>query len=106
MTSPSITGRAELYAQFIGKPLISADMPDVVRARPKVQEAMAREADTLLLVKTHSILGRVFDVPLINLGVSVGACLPRAEPARCGGVDGVVSQQDDRRLDHIRWPRP
>jgi hypothetical protein len=72
-SSPSLAGRAELFAGFMGKPVQAASMHDVVLARPKVAEAMAREANGVLMVKTHSLLGRIFDTPLINLGVSVGA---------------------------------
>lgn len=72
-TAPSVAGRIGLFAEVMGKPLVEADMRDVVLARPKVQAAMARDATGVLAVKTHSVLGRVFDVPLINLGVSVGA---------------------------------
>jgi hypothetical protein len=72
-SSPSLAGRAELFARFMGKPVQAASMQDVVLARPKVAEAMAREANGVLTVKTHSVLGRVFNTPLISLGVSVGA---------------------------------
>lgn len=72
-TAPSAAGRVDLYAKFMGRPLAGAGMRDIVQARPKVQEAMAREANGILTVKTHSVMGQVFDVPLINLGVSVGA---------------------------------
>jgi hypothetical protein len=73
VSSPSIAGRVELFARYMGKPVTGASMHDVVLARPKVAEEMARQASGVQMVKTHSILGRVFDVQLINLGVSVGA---------------------------------
>jgi hypothetical protein len=72
-SSPNIAGNVELFARVMGKPVAGASMQDVVLARPKVAEAMARQASGVLTVKTHSVLGRVFDTPLINLGVSVGA---------------------------------
>jgi hypothetical protein len=73
-TSPSLAGQIRLFEQFMGKPMKASDMKDVVMARPKVQEAMVREAGRgVLPVKTHSFLGRAFDTPLISLGVSVGA---------------------------------
>jgi hypothetical protein len=72
-TSPSIAGRVDLFAKFMGKPLAGAEMRDVVLARPKVQEALVQQASGLLTLKTHSVMGRVFNVPLISLGVSVGA---------------------------------
>jgi hypothetical protein len=72
-SSPNIAGNVELFTRFMGKPVAGASMQDVVLARPKVAEAMARQASGVLMVKTHSVLGRVFDTPLINLGVSVGA---------------------------------
>ena len=73
-TVPSLAGQVGLFEQFIGKPVIQTDMKEIVTARPKVQEAMVREAGPgVLPLKTHSFLGRVFDTPLINLGISVGA---------------------------------
>jgi hypothetical protein len=73
-TAPSIAGQIALFEKFIGKPVTEADMKEVVTARPKVQEVMVREAGGgVLPVKTHSFLGRVFDIPLISLGYSVGA---------------------------------
>ncbi len=72
-TAPSIVNRVDLYERFLGKPLATANMRDVVLVRPKVQEAIMREANGVIAVKTHSFLGRVFDTPLINLGVSAGA---------------------------------
>jgi hypothetical protein len=72
-TSPSAAGRVDLYETLLGKPLASADMRDIVRVRAGVQEAIMREANGIVAVKTHSFLGRVFETPLINLGVSAGA---------------------------------
>ncbi len=72
-TTPSIAGQIDLFEKFIGKPVTAADMREVVFARPKVQEAMMQRASGVLTAKTHTFLGRVFDVPMINLGISVGA---------------------------------
>ena len=72
-TAPSVAGRIDLFEKFIGKPITVADMREVVNARPKVQEAMMRESAGVRTVKTHAFLGRVFDVPMISLGISVGA---------------------------------
>ncbi len=73
-TAPSFAGQIALFEQFMGKPMMQSDMKDVVTARAKVQEAMVKGAGRgVLPLKTHSFLGRVFDLPLINLGVSVGA---------------------------------
>ncbi len=72
-TTPGIARQIDLFEKFIGKPITAADMREVVNARPKVQEAMMRQSNGVLPVKTHSFLGRVFDTPLINLGISVGA---------------------------------
>lgn len=73
-TAPSFAGQAVLFERFLGKRLSQSDMKEVVTARPKVQEAMVREAGRgVIPVKTHSFLGRVFDTPLISLGFSVGA---------------------------------
>lgn len=88
-TAPSIAGRVELFAEVIGKPLAQVSMYDIVLARPKVAEAMALQANGVLPVKTHSLLGRVFDTPLINLGVSVGAVYVVRNP-----LDVVLSMAD------------
>jgi hypothetical protein len=73
-TAPSFAGQVRLFEEFMGKPVSQSDMKEVVTARPKVQEAMVRQAGPgVLPLKTHSFLGRVFDIPLISLGVSVGA---------------------------------
>lgn len=88
-SSPSIAGQVGLFAQLMGKPVAGASMQDVVLARPKVAEEMARRASGVLTVKTHSVLGRVFDTPLINLGVSVGAIYVVRNP-----LDVVISLAD------------
>ncbi len=73
-TAPSLAGQVPLFERFMGKPMMASDMKDVVGARSKVQEAMVMDAGRgVLPIKTHSFLGRVFDLPLINLGYSVGA---------------------------------
>jgi hypothetical protein len=85
-SSPNIAGNIEMFTRFMGKPVAGASMQDVVLARPKVAEEMARRASGVLTVKTHSVLGRVFDTPLINLGVSVGAIYVVRNP-----LDVVIS---------------
>jgi hypothetical protein len=72
-TSPSLAGRVDLFEKHIGRRLAGADMRDIILARPKVQRDMAEEVDGILAVKTHSLLGRIADLPLFNLGVSAGA---------------------------------
>jgi Sulfotransferase domain len=73
-TAPAIGGQVALFEKYLVKPLLTTDMRDIVMARVKVQEEMVRRAGPgVLPVKTHSFLGRVFDTPQINLGVSVGA---------------------------------
>lgn len=89
ITAPNVSGRVDLFEKFMGKPVAGAGMRDIVVARPKVQEQMAREANGILIVKTHSVMGRVFDVPLINLGVSVGAIYVVRNP-----LDVVLSMAD------------
>lgn len=88
-SSPYIAGNVELFARVMRKPVAGASMQDVVLARPKVAEEMARRANGVLTVKTHSVLGRVFDTPLINLGVSVGAIYVVRNP-----LDVVISLAD------------
>ena len=88
-TSPSIAGQVDAFARIMRKPLAQASMQDVVLARPKVSEEMARHANGVLQVKTHSVMGRIFDTPLINLGVSVGAIYVVRNP-----LDVVVSLSD------------
>ena len=73
-TSPSVAGRVDLFAQLHRQ----ADRRgDHAGRRAGAAEGAggdgAPTAGGVLPVKTHSFLGRVFDVPLINLGVSVGA---------------------------------
>jgi len=88
-SSPYIAGNVALFARVMGKEVAGASMQDVVLARPKVAEEMARQAVGVLTVKTHSVLGRVFDTPLINLGVSVGAIYVVRNP-----LDVVISLAD------------
>jgi hypothetical protein len=50
---------------------------------------MVRRATGVLPVRTHSVMGRIFDTPLINLGVSVGAIYIVRNP-----LDVAVSLSD------------
>ncbi|MBX3580216.1 MAG: sulfotransferase domain-containing protein [Rhizobiaceae bacterium] len=88
-SSPSIAGQVDAFTKFMRKPVAQANMHDVVLARPKVAEEMAHRANGVLPVKTHSVMGRVFDTPLINLGVSVGAIYIVRNP-----LDVVISLSD------------
>ncbi len=71
-TSRSAAGRADLFETFLGKPIPAADPLEIAQARPKVQQAIMEEATGVVFAKTHSFLGRVFNVPLINRAVSAG----------------------------------
>jgi hypothetical protein len=88
-TAPSIAGQVEMFARHMGKPVVQASMQDIVFARPKVAAEMAERAGGVQAVKTHSVMGRVFDTPLIPLGVSVGAVYVVRNP-----LDVAVSLAD------------
>jgi len=88
-TVPSIAGQVEMFARHMGKPVVQANMQDIVLARPKVAAEMAERASGVQAVKTHSVMGRVFDTELIPLGVSVGAVYVVRNP-----LDVAVSLSD------------
>ncbi len=72
-TSPACFGRIDLFERFLGKPVMEASQQEIAIARPKVQEAVMREADGVAFSKTHCLLGRLYGQPLVNLAVSAGA---------------------------------
>jgi len=71
-TSRSAAGRVDLFERVLGKPVTEADAFEIANARPKVQQAIMEGGNGLVFAKTHSFLGRVFNVPLINRSVSAG----------------------------------
>jgi hypothetical protein len=62
-----------LFEQFLGKKLAEATWQEVVPVRPKVHAVVAERAPSIVLVKTHNLLGRMLGVSTINLAVSAGA---------------------------------
>ena len=62
-----------LFEKFLGKPVKDADWREIVAVRPQVQSAIAERAERMVLIKTHSAMGRIHDMPTINLAASAGA---------------------------------
>lgn len=68
------------FERFLGKPLASASLLEVMKVRPRVQALIAERMPATGLVKTHNLLGTVLDVPTINPAVSVGAIYVVRDP--------------------------
>ena len=62
-----------LFQQALGKPLGDATLAEVSRVRQHVHATIAERVNNIALVKTHNVLGEIYDVPIINTSVSVGA---------------------------------
>lgn len=64
---------AALYAPFLPGKITEVDRSAIAAARPRVQQAIARDARGLVLVKTHNARIRDRSHPLINAAASTGA---------------------------------
>ncbi len=74
---------AKLFALFekeLGKPLAAADFDQTMRARPAVQQEVARRLPNIALMKTHNLFGYVDDIPIINPQASAGAIYVVRDP--------------------------
>jgi hypothetical protein len=65
--------RIDLFERILRKPVLKAKADEIAAARPKVQAAIAEEADGIVFAKTHNALGGFLGAPTINLGVTIGA---------------------------------
>ena len=74
------TRLVDLFDRFLGKPLATATFLEMMRARSRVQAAIAARGAKTTLVKTHNLLGLVKDMPTINVAVSVGAVYVIRDP--------------------------
>ncbi len=61
-----------LFDQFLGKPLATASRQEVAVIRPQVHAAIVQRSEGVALIKTHSVLGQLGDIPTHNLAVSAG----------------------------------
>ena len=66
-------GRIDLFERFMGRPVVGAPFEQIAAVRPKVQAAIAAEADGVVFSKTHTALGVTAGVPTIDFGSTVGA---------------------------------
>jgi hypothetical protein len=69
-----------LFEQVIGKPLATANIIEVAKARERVHAMIAERVDNIALVKTHNVLGHIGTAPIINTKVSVGAIYVIRDP--------------------------
>jgi len=63
----------EHFRKYVSGPPETVDSLEIARARPQVQEEIARQASGTVLMKTHNALAHDRGFPLINLDVSAGA---------------------------------
>ena len=61
------------YQLFMATPITEASLPEIARARPMAQRAMAAAAKGFLFLKTHSMLVRHLGTPTITTDVTAGA---------------------------------
>ncbi len=78
-----------LFEEALGKPLQEATWQEVVPVRPQVHAMIAERAESIVLVKTHNLLGHIMEVPTINLPVSAGSIYVVRNP-----LDVVISLSD------------
>jgi hypothetical protein len=77
------TYEARLYSifeEFLGKPLASASLAEVTSVRPQVHAVVADRSAAVALVKTHNVMGRLNNIPIINLAVSAGTVYVVRDP--------------------------
>lgn len=66
-------GRLDLFERFLGRPVFGAPFEQISAVRPKVQAAIAAEADGIVFTKAHAALGMVAGFPTIDSKSAVGA---------------------------------
>lgn len=62
-----------LFQQMIGKPLDQATPEEIMAVRPRVHELVAQRMKTVVLLKTHNLLGELGGMPTISPRVTAGA---------------------------------
>ncbi len=65
--------RVEYYEQISGKKAVDFDYDEINRLRPRVHRFLAAAQQGLVLVKTHSHLSTIDDIPTITPDVTFGA---------------------------------
>jgi hypothetical protein len=68
-----IENAAALFPRFLGKPVPLASPAEIAAARPHVQAALVQSAGRPIYVKTHNANALDHGVPMVNMGVSLGA---------------------------------
>ncbi len=66
-------GRIDLFERFLARPVFGAPFEQIAAVRPKVQAAIAAEADGIVFTKTHAALGVAEGFPTIDFASTVGA---------------------------------
>ncbi len=66
-------GRLDLYERFLGRAVVEAPFEQVAAARPRVQAAIAAEAEGIVFSKTHTALGVAAGAPTIDFASTAGA---------------------------------
>jgi hypothetical protein len=68
-----VENAAALYPRFLNKAVFLASPAEIAAARPWVQAALVESAGRTIYVKTHNANALDHGVPLVNMGVSLGA---------------------------------
>lgn len=88
------------YTKVLGKSPADATAEEIARARPLVQALISSEQTGLSLAKTHLCFGIDYDVPTINLSVTLGAIYVVRNPLdvaisyshHCGrSIDSIIA---------------
>lgn len=73
-------GRIDLFERFMGRPVIGAPFAEIAAVRPRVQAAIAAEADGVVFTKTHTALGMAAGFPTIDFSSMVAALYVARNP--------------------------
>jgi len=99
-------GRKSWYEKVGGKPFDEYSPREVAALLPKVHEAYTKAHPDSVFVKTHSLFGNVFGVPLITMEYTAGAIYIVRNP-----LDVVLSLSDhfglslDKGIDLLNHPK-
>ena len=69
----SESGQIDLFERFLGKNPIGAPFEEIAAVRPRVQAALAAQANGVAFIKTRAALGIAGGYPTIDIKSSVGA---------------------------------
>jgi hypothetical protein len=73
-------GRIDLFERFMGRPVVGAPFREIAAVRPRVQAAIAAEANGIAFIKTHTALGMAAGSPTIDFSSTAGAVYVMRNP--------------------------